>query len=353
LFDWKRIRASFTILDRESISIERSLRSGWESEMSVLTQMAMRARQWAIRAGTWIGVFITFGAGSGLVRAEEDRPLDEDRWIPGFSIFTTGHAVQRAAQMVADTSVATGQTTLDADGTSLGLLWSFGGSLDLASPVVLDVPGRPRFFSHADVGYTYDVEDPVKTIGVPGNPPVLPPNQTNRLAIENVGASVRAEAKPLTLSGGVGTVFEFQAFERGFRLRPTLEWIYQRDTMKNTLGGGEVETAGATPTQCAPCRTLFIKNQTEKGYHSLGPGFELEADVGRAGDFLVGFYSSFRAYYLVGDRKANVRSTGSWKRTDNGQPSTRPDTVFITQYEREPWQYRFGVGLRVMWSPEE
>lgn len=298
---------------------------------------------------SWCAIAALSGA-ADLARAADGASTMEGverRWIPSASLFTTGSVEDRTGQMSSDTSPSL-------DGDTHGLSWSFGLTMDIASPVVLDLPVEPRFYAHADVGYTYDVEDPLVTEGDPGFPPFLSPGFTNIFNIERVGSTVRAEAKPLLLAGGIGGVFAFEAFERGFRLRPTLEWMYQRDTMKNILGGGEIEIQGPGERDCDPCRTLFVKTQTEKGYHSLGPGIELEADVGRAGEFLVGFYGSFRAYYLVGDRKANLRSTGSWTRTDNGQPSTtRADTTFITRYEREPWHYRFGFGLRVLWSPEE
>ncbi len=251
--------------------------------------------------------------------------------------------------MSSDASVVTSGAPLSRDGDSQGLPWSVGGTLDIATPVLLDAPLRPRLFAHFDVAYTYDVEDPVVSQGDPGSPPFLPETSQFVRAIENVGASVRAEAKPLTLSGGIGSVLSFEAMDRGFRIRPTLEWMYQRDTMRSALGSAENEIDDIT---CGPCRLLYIKTQTEKGFHSLGPGFELEADVGRAGDFLVGFYGAFRALYVVSDRKANVQDTGSWRRLDD-QPTTRPDSTFRTRYEREPWHYRFGVGFRVFWSPEE
>ena len=325
--------------------------------MPVLTQMAMMAKEsirfaWAFVL-TISGLLGVIGAGPALAADEaSDAAVVEQRWIPSVSFFSMGHADKRSARMSADnvSVVRDAADLLDQDGHSIGLPWSFGGTVDIATPVILDLPGRPRLFAHADVGYTYDLEDPVATVGNPGDQPVLPLGQANRIAILNQGASVRAEAKPLVFSGGVGTVFSFEAFDRGFRLRPTLEWMYRRDTMKNALGSGESE--GPTDDCTFDCRTLFIRSQTEKGYHSLGPGMELEADVGRAGDFLVGFYGSFRAFYLVGDRKANLRSTGSWRRLDN-QPTTRADSTLITRYEREPWHYRFGFGLRLLWSPEE
>ncbi len=329
---------------------------GWESKIRVLPSSPMHANRWARYAGAALVSIAWLGTFDGPARAADgsEGPWDVDgRWIPSASFFSMGHADKRTAVMSADTRLKPEDPLLDRDGQSLGLPWSFGGTLDLASPVVLDVPGRPRLFAHADVGYTYDVEDPVVTRYDPGGQPNLPANQTSVLTIANVGASVRVEGKPLVFSGGFGTVFAFDAFDRGFRLRPTLEWMYRRDTMKNQLGAGETESTTPGETECAPaCRTLFAESQTEKGFHSLGPGIELEADAGRAGEFLVGFYGSFRAYYLVGDRKANLRTTRSWERTD-GQPTTRADTAFITQYEREPWHYRFGFGVRVLWSPED
>jgi hypothetical protein len=305
----------------------------------------MNARQ--TRLNVWALLFgvVGFGSAEGAARAADgsSESAANARWVPSASLYTMGQAEQRSARMDSDTSPFK-------DGDSLGLLWSIGGTADIATPVLLDVPGSPRLFAHADVGFVYSLEDPVTTEGDPGGRPSLPIGNTFQ-SITNVGSSVRAEAKPLVLSGGVGPEFSFQAFDRGFRVRPTLEWMYRRDTMKVTLGGGETESL--TSDACTPsCRTLFIKSQTEKGYHSLGPGIELETDAGRVGDFLLGFYGSFRAYYLVGDRKANLRLQGSWTRLD-GQPTTRADTVFSTRYERDPWHYRFGMGFRVLWSPED
>ena len=281
------------------------------------------------------------GASGADVRTEIAR-----RWIPSASFYTSGFADERVARMESDVSPFK-------DGDALGLMWSVGGTAEVASPVIMDVPGRPRLFAHADVGFLNGLEDPVTSEGDPGGRPKLFEGSNTVSAFLNGGSSVRADPKPLVLSGGIGSVFEFELLDRGMRIRPTLEWIYRRDTMKVTLGAAESESPIPGSDVCVPsCRILYIKNQTEKGYHSLGPGIEVEADAGRFGDFLLGFYGSFRAYYIVGDRKADLRSQGSWSRLD-GQPTTREDSVFVTRYEREPWHYRFGMGLRVLWSPEE
>lgn len=306
------------------------------------------------RRGISISLFLALAAGpttSHADEASEGRSVD-DRWIPSASLYSFGNADQRTARMSADTALKPGQPLLDLEDQSYAWLWSVGGTVDLATPVLLDLPGRPRFFVHADVGFSYDVEDPIVTSGDPGSPPIVPERGAETaLNIDKVGAAVRAEGKSLVLSGGFGPQLSFEYLDRGFRVRPTLEWMYRVDTIKSLLGGAESEAA--TGTLCNPsCRTLFIKAQNEKGYHSIGPGFELEADVGRFGDFMVGWYGSVRAFYVVSDRKANIRTTGAWRRIDN-QPTTRPDTAFVTRYEREPWHYRFGMGIRVSWLPEE
>ena len=174
-----------------------------------------------------------------------------------------------------------------------------------------------------------------------------PPFTVN--TIENLGATVRAEAQPLVLSGGTGVIFRFEPWDRVIYLRPSIEWMYQRDRIRTFLGAGENELEGQNV--CGPCRTLYIDAQTEKGFHSVGPGIDLEIEAARAGDFLVGVYSSFRALAIVGDRKADLNPVGQWERTD-GQPTARDDTQLFTRYERETWHYRFGVGIRFSWLPE-
>jgi len=273
-------------------------------------------------------------------RPREGRTPEERRWVPGVSFFSMGLPEDRSALAM---SGSLGREK----GESVGFPWSVGGSLELATPVLADVPGRPRLYVHGDVGYAFDVDDPVLSSGDPGEPPRVTGNPQTVQGIENVGQSIRVEAVPLVLSGGVGAVMQFDVWDRTYRLRPSLEWIFRRDEIESILGAGENVVGGS---QCGPCQTLFLRSQTEKGFHSLGPGIELEVDAARAGDFLVAFFASGRVFRILGDRKAELTTTGTFERTD-GQPSTTADS-FRIRYEREPWHYRFGVGVRLMWSPE-
>jgi hypothetical protein len=273
----------------------------------------------------------------------EGTALDR-QWIPSLSLSFAGLPENRSAQANSDTSGFQ-------DGESVGFPWTVGGDLELASPVIYAHSLKPRITLHAGVGGVFDSEDPVTSLGEPGSPPLESPFQSVPEAIENIGSAVRVQAKNWIVNGGVGLVLELEALDRRIYLRPSLEWTYRKDEVRAILGGGEAESL--TPAGlCDPCRTLFIKSETEKGYHSLGGGLEAEVDGTRVGDFELRFYLSGRFYRVLGDRKTSLSPSGSWERSD-GLPTSRPDTVFDIEYERDPWHYRFGAGIRLLWMPED
>ena len=84
----------------------------------------------------------------------------------------------------------------------------------------------------------------------------------------------------------------------------------------------DLETLGSDPDRCAPCRATSSRAQTTKGFHSVGPGIEVDVGAGRAGPFSVSVFSQFRALRIVGDRKAALRQLSPWfTRTVSGVPS--------------------------------
>jgi hypothetical protein len=279
---------------------------------------------------------------SGVASADEDSPED-NRWIPSLSIYTAGLPEDRKAS--ADSEVSGFQ-----DGESVGFPWSVGGEVAIASPVLGSSKLKPRIFVHGGAGYVRDSKDPVSSVDDPGDPPFVPPFQPDPESVENQGSVVKAEAKPFVLTGGIGTILEVAAFDRTFYLRPTLEWMYRRDTIQGILGAAEGENLDINGN-CDPCRILYINAQTEKGYHSLGAGLEAGIDGGRMGDFEVRFFASGRVYHILGDRKTAISPAGEWMTTD-GSPTSRPDTVYNIRYEREPVHYRVGIGMRFLWQPE-
>ena len=281
------------------------------------------------------------------VRAEEASKLGEllGEWQPGLSIFTAGLPEERAGE--ANTEFEGFQ-----DGESTGLPWSVGAGIELASPPLFDSPVKPRLIVHAEFAYVLDSNDPVTSIGDPGGRPSVSPFFPAPISIEKQGVALKAQAKPWVLTGGIGSQVEFELFDRAVYVRPSLEWMYRRDTLQAIVGAGEGEVLDGAGN-CNPCRVLFIDAEREKGYHSLGAGIDAGIDAGRAGPMLARFFTTFRVYHILGDRKADLAETGTWELED-GSPSTRvpPTSSFTGRYEREPVHYRVGAGFRLLWSPE-
>lgn len=299
------------------------------------------------RTGTTVALLtgpMLFSTGA---RAEGASTLDRllGEWQPGLSIFTAGLPEERAAE-------ATTEFEGFQDGESTALPWSVGAGLELASPPLFDVPAKPRLIVHAEFAYVLDSNDPVTSVGDPGGRPTISPFFPAPISIEGQGVALKAQAKPWALTGGIGSQVEFELFERTVYLRPSLEWMYRRDTLQAIVGAGEGEALDGSGN-CNPCRVLFIDAEREKGYHSLGAGLDASIDAGRGGPMLIRFFTTFRVFHVLGDRKADLNETGTWELED-GSPSARvPSTsTFTGRYEREPVHYRVGAGFRVLWSPE-
>ena len=354
------IAASFTIENRPSMTFGRPSRRGWGLPVPRAKDTRMRKVVPSLLVACAIGFAANssglFFAGEasaedvgGAPAIEREGPTSSPLrdWQPGLSLFFGGLPDRREATAESDTSGFQ-------DGEGLAMPWTINASLELASPVIVEGRVPIRLFAHMGGGAVFDPEDPVTSSGDPGSPPFESPVLSAPESIENVGSAVRAEAKPWLLTGGVGTILEIEAFERTIHLRPSLEWMYRRDTVRSVLGGGENEDPNPPPPNflCNPCRTLFVDAQREKGYHSLGLGLAAELDGARREDLELRFFASLSAFRILGDRTADLTSTGTWVRSD-GEPTDRvpPQTVYTTRYKRDPWHYRFGVGLRLVWHP--
>jgi len=285
---------------------------------------------------------------SGIQAGEEstDRAADS-RWIPGLAIKSRGHFQEREG------TVETLERGL-VESTSTAASWSIGLDLELASPVVANLPGRPRLFVHGGPLLTIDSEDPVANEADPGRPVIqeIPPQGTRPLAgVTGRGSATRAEARPLAWSAGAGIAFETVLNDLTIRLKPSLEWHYQRDRIRVSFTDAEVVGAG---TECLPCRLIFIDSTSIQDYHSVGPGLELEFDVSRLSEqFTLTFFTSFSALALVSGRNALESTTRGW--TIDGQPDLAripPQSTVTSRYRREVWHYQAGLGVRVRWFPE-
>jgi len=287
----------------------------------------------------------------GAEPASSEGSAEQDaRWIPGVALFSGGFVQDRTASVDSDTRGFSG-------GENTAFMWSVGISAELSTPVLLpDIPGRPRLFVHGDIGALLNQEDPVANEGDPGGQPTPVADPITGVspvgAVTNRGSATRVQTEPLLLAAGAGVVFQTTAWDRAVRIKPSVEWLWQEDRVQVLLGDAESE--GLDPLLCDPiCRTISVDATTTQGFHSLGPAVEIEVDAARAQDFLFTLFLSAGAYHVLGDREVDLSVTAAWERAD-GLPTARPDPTSTVDsfYEREPWHYRFGIGLRVLWVPE-
>jgi hypothetical protein len=275
---------------------------------------------------------------------ERDAAAREDsRWVPGFSAFS-GVLIQD--RQAAIESVERGLV----EGDSNAVFGFVGFSAELATPALGPVPGRPRLFVHGDASILFDSQESVANQGSPG--PLLemgPPSNPNQpppvAAVTGQGSAVKVQTQPLGLSAGAGVAFSLEAWERAFRIKPSIEWQWQEDEVTGQLGVAESIADPGNPQAQCPCRKVLVEASTTQGFHSLGAGLEIEMDAARAGPVMLSLYTSGQAYHVLGDRTVELTGTGTF---DDGDR----DVSFVAGYERDPWHCRIGVGLRLRWLPE-
>lgn len=294
-------------------------------------------------------VLTAFLSGSTLVlptpsEAWEDDP-NTDRWLPSIGIRSEGIVNGREGDV---DSVERGFE----DGDVRALYWSMGLDMDVLSPTVDIVPLAPRFFVRAGVHMTFDNEDPLANEGNPGTPRIVTIGASRPIgAVKNLGSATRVESRPLAWSAGAGMAFDVEVFDLRFRVKPSIEWMWQKDRLRTALSHAETDSTATVP-QCDPCRLLAIDTTTTEEYHSIGPGIELEFTAARLyDDVVMTVFTGFNALALLGNRQTTFRGTGSWINDDGTDPGV-PDSTVTSRYDRDTWSYRFGVGVRFRWEPE-
>ena len=292
--------------------------------------------------------------------SESSRSLQaSERWVPGLSIFGLGMIQGRSGSV---DSVERGEHT----GSEQAVFASLGFSAELSTPALSWAPAGPRLFTHVDASLSFDTEVAVATEGDPGPLKINSVGNTGVISplvgSEGQGSATRIATQSPIVSAGLGLSFELPLWDRKLRIKPSVEWEWQKDQLRQLMGA--VEANGTNPTACnmPSCRTLFMDRTATQGFHSIGPGLEIEIESARFGETILSVYATGRAYRLLGSRGFEFESLGFWE-TDGvpnpteGGPGIDPNFVrspstLSSTYERDPWHYSIGVGLRLLWRPE-
>jgi hypothetical protein len=243
-----------------------------------------------------------------------------------------------------------------------------GASLEMMTPGVQPVPGRPRLFVHGDASLGFAFDRPVAKEGVPEGAVVPQPTEPvfSEVQIKGIGSKTSGEVQTLLLSGGLGAAFTVDAWERRLRIKPSFEYMRENIQVTGRLirafrkdtglrGGVRVGVgAGQITTTLAPAQFLSVidlQATDTRSFHGIGPGLEIEMDAARAGPVMLTLFLTGRAYKMLGDLDVELEAT---------QTLTDPELVGGSQtvaarfdFNIHSWSYLGALGLRFRWLPED
>jgi hypothetical protein len=323
------------------------------STLVILRRMLNR-----VRIGACIAVVsIAWGTGGALLasallpaasRAEERD--EAERWVPSLALSSGVFGQEAEGSLRSGTFTnRLGQTeTLrpPAEGDDLILSAYINGSLELMTPGLVSLPGKPRLFVHGGGGASFGTERDLAKEGAPGSFSPGGGFNQSEASITGQGSTTTAEVELLNLSAGAGIAFTLDVFERRVRVKPSLE--YFRETVE--VSGLVNRAIRSTLATNVPTEFVFVSLQADetKVHQGLGGGLEIELDAARAGPFLLSVFAGGQVLRVLGDRDVSLRAS-----RDIDDPVLGQQTLDASwEYEGEPWIYRGGVGLRFRWLPE-
>ncbi|MAI25380.1 MAG: hypothetical protein CMN75_05035 [Spirochaeta sp.] len=271
--------------------------------------------------------------------AESSGEDDSGRWIPSLKI-SSGMLMSSASGSLVSTLQEQGQpepVIESASGASDFVSPWIGGSLEIMTPVWKPLGGGTRFFLHGGLAGNVGFERDLAKEGSPGPfkfPPLLPLFSSPTL-VRGQGSVTRAAPTGFQASAGIGISFTIETDWLPIRIKPSFEYLVE-----------EIEISGLTHRATSldpaiPSWNLYaVTGSQTRFFHSIGPGLEVEADIFRKGSVLMALTGSGGAYHLIGNRDVEFSSTdptgsvtGEWA------------------YRKDPWTYRFDLGLRFRWAP--
>ncbi len=307
------------------------------------------------------GILLALACGAALLAAGSSAFAEGSDWQPGFSFYSGLQARHGEASVSSPRDVAPGVPFRNDAETIYGFVEL---NLEASSPGF--GPARAlRFFAHVGAAYSFDGDDNIVNEGAPGpvyvtNVKGVPNYNSPLVALNGQGSATEVRAEPLVVSAGLGLSFEFESWGRSLRVKPSVEWLWQESTITGKMGYALANSDGGTAGNPLPscdgnanppgCPRAYLTTGSTKGFHSIGPGVELEMDAGRAGPFMLSLFVSGQFYRFLGDRGIEASAQGELSPIPD--PPASADIDLLSGYEMDPWHYRTGVGLRFRWMPE-
>ncbi len=292
---------------------------------------------------------------SAAVAAGPDSRAGEDRWVPALAV-TAGATFQDQEAAVSSLDVTNAEPFRNpAEGDDLAVSPYVGGNLQLMTPAITAIPGRPRVFAVGEILPTFASSRNVANEGNIQRLEIPPEPGIPELGISGQGSVTTAEVQTLAFGAAIGIAFPFEV--RGFqlRLKPSAGWIRYEVDVEGSVhraicdgGGNRCKTiVPDPPLPPIPgfARLIELQGGDSQWFNAIGPGLEIEMDVYRVGSFGVSVYLDGHAYRVLGDRTVDFSDSATF--TD---PLGGPDTYTADwSFEIDPWIYRAGLGFRIHW----
>lgn len=195
------------------------------------------------------------------------------------------------------------------EGDDLAVTPFVGGSLELMTPRVGLLPGRPRLFVGGELLTLYAQERRIASEGSPRSLALPESAQTSQFlsgkALVGVGTTVTSQVQRVAFGARTGLAFPFEVRERRLWLKPSFGWFQYEVDYEGVIVAGIKPDPINNPNQQTKAfgmREVVFEASGSETFNGIGPGLELEMEVGRFGFLGVSLFLNFDAYWLLGDR---------------------------------------------------
>ena len=168
-----------------------------------------------------------------------------------------------------------------------------------------------------------------------------------------MGTRTSAKIDPLVYGARMGVSFPVVIKGRPVRIKPFAGVISYKVEATGRLVHGICENENQcvtfSPVAGQPPRVRFMREivleaHDVRRFYGVGPGLDIEVDVGRYNWLGISLFLSGSAYAIMGDR---TMVFGTAQPYDD--PVGNDVAAAAYRVEVEPWMYRAGVGIRFQW----
>ena len=299
-------------------------------------------------------------AAGPVTAADQSSARDGDnRWIPSISL-VVGFSTQKHSG-----SVDSRTGILDANGEFLALSDIFpgfddelrpfdsdqqfmnnleaGGSLELLTPVLFESllgSYSPRFFVEGEI---LSVSTQKKWLARENDPSGLqPPDKPvfTGEAILGQGQGTTSDSENVQYGASIGISVPVSIGDWQFAIKPSLRYLYR----ELHFTGMVIDATRPFPGN-GPTTEIYLFADDSLDMHALGPGLEIEVEVGRINSLASSVFVSGGGYRVLSDRGVTM--------SDVGPGTNDPNTNFVYRglfkARVDQWIYRANVGFRVKW----